>query len=572
MRTKKSKLRCFKTLFFLASVISLTTVSPAAEGIWTQKADKPTARYLLASCAVDGKIYAIGGAPAPQRGSRNVEAYDPLTNTWEQKADLLAVRAGLGASVVNGKIYVIGGASAGAPSVEEYDPATDTWTRKADMPTRRGFLSTSVVDGKIYAIGGAVNTDGPFFSIVEAYDPATDTWSRKADLPEPRYLHTAGVVNGKIYVIAGSPRNRTASSAVFEYDPTNDSWTRKSDAPTVRSWLSPNAGVVNGRIYVIGGDFGPPKANVEEYDPATDTWTTRADMPTPRGALSTTALNDRIYVIGGTTTIYDALATVEEYYPNPLVVDFNGDGIVDTKEILRLIESWGQADPLCDIAPRPSGDGIVDVLDLELLMSYWERPVDDPTLIAHWALDESEGIIAYDSAGVCDAYLNGDPAWQPDVGMVGGALMFDGVDDYVLAPFGLSPADGPFSVFGWIKGKVPGQVIISQSNGANWLGTDPDLGCLMTELMPPAVGRFTPQPLISESIITDGQWHRIGFVWDRANRLLYVDDILVAEDTQANLQGSIGGLYIGTGKAMESETYWAGLVDDVRIYNRAVRP
>ena len=205
-------------------------------------------------------------------------------------------------------------------------------------------------------------------------------------------------------------------------------------------------------------------------------------------------------------------------------------------------------------------------------MSYWKQPVDDPTLLAHWALDEAEGIIAYDSTGVCDAYLIGDPVWQPDAGQVGGALMFDGVDDYVLAPLGLNPADGPFSVFGWIKGEEPGQVILSQLNGANWLVADPDLGCLMTELTPPAVGRSIPQPLKSESVITDGQWHRVGFVWNGEKRSLYVDDILVAEDTQSNLQGSDGGLYIGTGKAMESGTYFSGLIDDVRIYNRAIKP
>ena len=51
-----------------------------------------------------------------------------------------------------------------------------------------------------------------------------------------------------------------------------------------------------------------------------------------------------------------------------------------------------------------------------------------------------------------------------------------------------------------------------------------------------------------------------------------MNDILVAEDTQANLQGSDGSLYIGTGKAMESGTYFSDLIDDIRIYNRAVRP
>ena len=69
----------------------------------------------------------------------------------------------LSSSVVNGKIYVIGGGKTGgtmASTVEEYDPATDTWTKKADMPTARWRLSTRAVNGKIYAIGGA----GPVLS------------------------------------------------------------------------------------------------------------------------------------------------------------------------------------------------------------------------------------------------------------------------------------------------------------------------------------------------------------------------------------------------------------------------
>ncbi|MHC4440009.1 MAG: LamG-like jellyroll fold domain-containing protein [Planctomycetota bacterium] len=38
------------------------------------------------------------------------------------------------------------------------------------------------------------------------------------------------------------------------------------------------------------------------------------------------------------------------------------------------------------------------------------------------------------------------------------------------------------------------------------------------------------------------------------------------------MQGSSGGLYIGTGKMMQPGTYFSGLIDDVRIYNRAVKP
>ncbi|MHC4073261.1 MAG: M56 family metallopeptidase [Planctomycetota bacterium] len=55
------------------------------------------------------------------------------------------------------------------------------------------------------------------------------------------------------------------------------------------------------------------------------------------------------------------------------IVDFNGDGNIDTDDLLILIDYWGQNEPLCDIGPTPYGDGIVDIKDLEVFMSYWEK-------------------------------------------------------------------------------------------------------------------------------------------------------------------------------------------------------
>jgi len=562
----------------VASLLSIASICSAVEGTWTRKADMPTARSGLCASVVDGKIYAIGGGPSSGVRIRTVEQYDPATDMWARKADTQIPRCFFGASTVNKKIYVIGGFSSSGgthlASVEEYDPVLDTWTIKASMPTARDHLATAAIGDKIYAIGGLSNNIT--LRAVEEYDPASDTWTRRSDMPAPRMQVSCSTVDGILYVMGGGIFQQSLQSTVEAYDPVSDTWTTKAPMPTARVFFS--TCVMDGKIFAIGGCRDPYNSSelssVEMYDPATDTWTIIDDMPTARKALATASVNGKIYAIGGQPVAgWDAtLSTVEEYQLIPPPPDFNGDGLVDIKDLLRLIGSWNLDDTTADIAPPPFGDGIVNALDLELLMSFWQQPVDDPTLIAHWAMDEEEGIIAYDSTGICDAYLMGDPIWQPDAGQVGGALMFDGVDDYVLAPLGLSPADGPFSVFGWIKGEVPGRVIISQSNGANWLRADPDLGCLMTELMPPAVGRFTPQPLKSESIITDGQWHRIGFVWDGENRSLYVDDILAAEDTQANLQDSGGGLYIGSGMSMESGTYFSGQIDDVRIYNRAVSP
>ncbi len=251
------------------------------------------------------------------------------------------------------------------------------------------------------------------------------------------------------------------------------------------------------------------------------------------------------------------------------VVDLNGDGIVDSTDMCIIVDHWGTNDPLCDIGPTPLGDSIVDVQDLIVLAEHLFKDVNDPTLVAHWALDETEGDIAYDGANGNNGSVHGDPSWQPEGGMVAGALQFDGIDDYVSTPFVLNPSDGAFSVFAWVKGGAPGQSVLSQIGGVSLLCADSLEGNLMTELKGSGRGAAA---LLSQTIITDGNWHRIGLVWDGSHRTLYVDDVAVAEDEQTNLEGSENGLYIGTGKAMEPGSFWSGLIDDVRIYNRAVSP
>jgi len=248
------------------------------------------------------------------------------------------------------------------------------------------------------------------------------------------------------------------------------------------------------------------------------------------------------------------------------VVDLNRDGIVDSEDMCIMVDHWGTDEPLSDIGPMPWGDGIIDVQDLVVLSEYL---FTYPGAVAYWKLDETEGDTAYDSVGVYDGLLNGVPTWQPDGGQINGALGLDGINDYVSTPFILDPAAGAFSVFAWVKGGTPGQVVISQIFYANWLLTDPAEGKLMTELK---VSGRSGNPLWSQTVITDSHWHRIGLVWDGSNIMLYVDDIEEAKDTQSGLTASGAGLYIGAGKTLEQGSFFSGLIDDVRIYNRAVTP
>ncbi len=200
--------------------------------------------------------------------------------------------------------------------------------------------------------------------------------------------------------------------------------------------------------------------------------------------------------------------------------------------------------------------------------------ITDSPLIAHWKLDEAAGSIAYDTAGGKDGTLHGDPNWQPSGGRMAGALELDGADDYVSTDFVLNPGDGVFSVFAWVKGGLPGQVVISQTNspgtGPSWLAADSS-GCLMTTVTPP--GRIA-LPLISEFVMTDGNWHHISLVWDGSHRFLYADEEEVARDSEARigLAGATGGLHFGAAYDLDATSFFDGLIDDIAIYDIAVGP
>jgi hypothetical protein len=200
-------------------------------------------------------------------------------------------------------------------------------------------------------------------------------------------------------------------------------------------------------------------------------------------------------------------------------------------------------------------------------------------VIAYWMLDEAGGNIAEDMAGRNAGIVYGDAFWQPEGGVKAGALQLDGIEDYISTDFVLNPVDGPFSVFAWINSIEPGGIVISQldgidGSGETWLGIESLSGKLMTDLVAPPMGRFISKPLVSESVITNGQWHNVGFVWDGTHRSLYVDGIEVAKDAtaQAALKSATGGLYIGVDKNLGAGTFFSGLIDDVRIYDRALTP
>ena len=69
------------------------------------------------------------------------------------------------------------------------------------------------------------------------------------------------------------------------------------------------------------------------------------------------------------------------------IVDLNADGAVDMLDAAVMLENWGivgsqngPATSLCDIAPLPLGDGVVDAKDLLVLAEHMIEMADDVTV------------------------------------------------------------------------------------------------------------------------------------------------------------------------------------------------
>jgi len=330
---------------------------------WTTKAPMPTARARMGATVVNNKIYIIGGENGSQPLGIN-EVYDPVTDTWSRKADMPTPRYHLSVTAANNKIYTIGGCRQRGCSSwdlygdnEVYDPVTDTWSILTPMPTHRYDMSAVTVYDKIYVIGGRkwVGVHAYICDENEVYDPAIDSWTTVAPLPFPTTGHGATVVEGKIYVVGGYQGIYENPNKTQVYDPATDTWQLKAELPTGRDYhavaatTGSNAPV---RIHAIGGrdPFLSPPENVlgvnEVYDPQKDTWSAMTTMPTYRYLMAVGAVEDKLYVIGGTYPIleypygrfcstneeYTPFGWVPEFQPIPTLVSVNYPTSIELRE------------------------------------------------------------------------------------------------------------------------------------------------------------------------------------------------------------------------------------------------
>ena len=200
-------------------------------------------------------------------------------------------------------------------------------------------------------------------------------------------------------------------------------------------------------------------------------------------------------------------------------------------------------------------------------------------LIGWWKFDEGTSTKAHDFSGFGNTGTfigSPPPAWVS--GKYGQALnMIGGSTNYVDAG-AMNSLNGltQFTVSAWIKGTVdagsPDGNVVNRSFNLNinsstgYADFEIDYG-----------GGWTSEATNNSKKVNDGQWHHVVGTYDATTFKLYVDGV-----DNGSGDGVDAGQTWRTGYTLEigscagnlgcdgSGEHWKGLIDDVRIYNRAL--
>lgn len=204
-------------------------------------------------------------------------------------------------------------------------------------------------------------------------------------------------------------------------------------------------------------------------------------------------------------------------------------------------------------------------------------------LALHLKFDETAGTATVDSSGKGrDGTLVSAPNWTSN-GHEGGALEFDGVDDYVEIQNYHGVTRGVSrTVSGWIKTQGTSTSVVCswgmEEGGQKWMFLIFNTGEIGVGVWGGYIKGSNP--------VNDGNWHHIAAVLeddgsaDLSEIKLYVDGVLETNTTIGGVTGArpiitSGSEKVVIGARTDSNTsgylyHYAGLMDDICIYSRAL--
>ncbi|MFH1614652.1 MAG: LamG-like jellyroll fold domain-containing protein [Planctomycetota bacterium] len=202
----------------------------------------------------------------------------------------------------------------------------------------------------------------------------------------------------------------------------------------------------------------------------------------------------------------------------------------------------------------------------------WLIVSKDSALIAYWKFDEGVGDIAYDSAGKNNGTIHG-ATWTN--GINGGALSFDGKNNFVMIPdsdvfdFG----KGDFSILAWFKATSAKDQFIVRFNGAT--------KCVETYINSKSyVGSYIAtntkeiRLLYNNKKYNGDQWHHMAITMENGKEngyKLFIDGTMVGSLSCSEFFSDWSNLTIGANpEGSWNKHFFNGMIDEVQIYNRAL--
>ncbi|MBE7444954.1 MAG: Ig-like domain-containing protein [Planctomycetia bacterium] len=231
--------------------------------------------------------------------------------------------------------------------------------------------------------------------------------------------------------------------------------------------------------------------------------------------------------------------------------------------------------------------GVMDVAGNAMTADYiWNfttaGDASSDGLLAHYRFDEESGTNAADSSGNGNngTLFNG-PVWA--TGKINNALFFDGLNDYVMTadtPFDFERTNS-FSVSAWIKlapTTLENPIVSKEGIAPSYTGwsfyVEPgSLRVFMINKWNSPYNRLVRDSAIQ---VDDNVWHHVAFTYSGTSLgsgiNIYIDGNLsngtVVYD---NLSASIlNDVPLNIGMIPGTSIVFNGLIDDVRIYNRAL--
>lgn len=394
-----------------AALLWITVTNQAraqSDGTWKTLRPMMEARQELATAALNGKVYVLGGLDKNLEPTATVQVYDPASDSWSFAHPLPYPTDHNAAAVAAGRLYTLRGLV--------YDEAKDAWDPVAPSIYSHSLTpAVGVLNDKIYVAGGAVGDVN--IANTEVYDPATNTWTELAPMGLARNHLAGAFLNGKFYTVGGRIGQGTSVSILEIYNPQTNTWSTGPSMPTARSGLA--AAALNGELYVFGGEFPMIFGTVEAYNPVSNSWRTLPNMPTARHGIWASVIGNKVYLPGGSTAQgFGGASTVNEVFtigsppPPPIPATFanistrlnvqTGDnvligGFIITGDVSKeiLIRALGPSVPISGALADP----VLDLYDSDgQLMSTndnWEDAPNKDEIIASTVAptEESEAVI-----------------------------------------------------------------------------------------------------------------------------------------------------------------------------------